>query len=247
MEKEKNVTWEDIENLYEKLKNDKNIDKNQEAEKLDYFKEKALNHLNNLQGNENAKKIIVFPLKKEKGCFKNDNDESLKELQYSMYKYAISTIFMECKRIYADNHYSLLYLSEDEIFRIKNADSFDHRLIQDLHNIIAAIFRFKLQKEELKEELFNNDINQIKTRFESIYIDTNFLLEIPQKMWHTAYKWHLFIKETICDNISIVREIISATILYKDCKDKKWESAYKARDILKSKYYKIPWLKRVKF
>jgi len=55
---EKPITWSDIENsLNESIKNGNG---DTDAEKLEYFRNKILGHLDNLQKDEN-KKIIQFP------------------------------------------------------------------------------------------------------------------------------------------------------------------------------------------
>jgi len=56
--------WEDLEKQAESLKNSP-IDT--DKEKLDYFKEKILGHLDKLQKEENYKKIIPFPKEKKNG------------------------------------------------------------------------------------------------------------------------------------------------------------------------------------
>jgi hypothetical protein len=58
MDEKKTMTWEDIENTFAKLNNNP-IET--DPDKLEYFKEKLLGHLDNIQKKEEDKKIIPFP------------------------------------------------------------------------------------------------------------------------------------------------------------------------------------------
>jgi len=136
--------------------------------------------------------------------FKNDNNETLKNMQHEMYDYSISTIFLTVKHIYTGKSYSILYLTEDEIEKYRNIENCDHRLLQGTHDIIADVFRYKAQEGEFENDLFGVDNKQIENEFASEYTDTEFLLKIPKDYWHYASKWYQFLNKTIKENLSLV-------------------------------------------
>jgi hypothetical protein len=175
--------------------------------------------------------------------FENDNNEALMDLQYEMYSYSISTIFEEIKRIYLDNQYTILYLSKDEIEKIKKIDSFDHRLVQSAHDIMAAVFRFQEKKGIFEKELFEQDNSEIKELFRNIYIDIKFLEKIPCDYWHLAYKWHGYLLDILRKNILLVQELILSTITYSNSpqNELKWLAAERAGRLIKEQYDEIPW------
>jgi len=176
--------------------------------------------------------------------FKEDNNSLLKEIQYEMYSYSISTIFTEIKRIFLDNKYTILYLSTDEIEKYKNIDSFDHRLIQNTHDIIAAVFRFLVKDGVFEKDLFEKDNDQIKSIFNNIYIDTIFLNNIQNNYWHFAYKWHSYLNDYINKNIPLVHELVLSTLIYKDTQQNKlaWEASERARILIINQHNEIPWI-----
>jgi len=176
--------------------------------------------------------------------FFNDNDEKLKDLQHSMYSYTISTMFEKIKNVYLDNRYANLYFSDEEKESIKNIEGFDHQLVQDAHDKIAAVFRYKAKEGDFAKELFETKSNdEIKSFFDATYVDTLFLNEIPLDYWYYAYKWHYFILETIRNNLSLVRELVLATLVYIEPTQKElaWEAANHAAEIIKDKNKEIPW------
>jgi hypothetical protein len=177
--------------------------------------------------------MLVFPY------FEGDNNKTLMDLQYEMYDYSISTIFEKVKQIYLENRYSVLYLSEEEKEKIKSVDNFDHRLIQKTHDILAAIFRFKMKEGLYEKELFENDKDSTKEFFDSIYRDTDFLDKLPPKYWYLTEKWFCFIVDTIRDSIPLVKELALAMLKYD--RQSAWESANRAAEILINQYKDIPW------
>ena len=176
--------------------------------------------------------------------FKDDNNSILKEIQFEMYSYSISTIFTEIKRIYLDNKYAILYLSTDEIEKYKNIDSFDHRIIQNTHDMIAAVFRFLVKDDVFEKDLFEKDNEQIKSLFNNIYTDTNFLDNIQNDYWHFAYKWHGYLIDYINKNIPLVHELVLSTLIYNNTPQKKlaFEAAERARILIKNQHNDILWI-----
>jgi hypothetical protein len=177
--------------------------------------------------------------------FEDDNDNILMELQYEMYHYSICTIFNEIKRIYLENPYAILYLSKLEIERLRKIDGFDHRLIQDAHDVFAAIFRFQKKEGFYEKELFEEDNDQIKHIFNTAFVDIDFLEKIPDKYWYLALKWHYFLYEILRENIPFTRDLALATLIYYDSFDDRkmaWDAASRAAKLIKEKYDEIPWL-----
>jgi hypothetical protein len=176
--------------------------------------------------------------------FDGDDNENLKDMQYEMYSYAISTIFEEVQQMYLYNSFSILYLSEEEIRKADEITRYDHRMIQTAHDVIAAVFRFRAQEGIFEKGLFEEDNDQIKESYRWIYRDTNFLENILHNYLHYTVKWWTFIIDTVKRNIPLVRELVLATRL--KCNDDSgegaWEAAARAGDIIKEKHGEIPWL-----
>jgi len=176
--------------------------------------------------------------------FTNDNYEALKDLQYEMYSYSISTIFTTAQNIYTNNTFSRLYITDDKAETYKSISNYDHRLLQNAHDTLAAVFRYKASEGKFENELFRTDNAEIQKQFASYYCDTNFLNKIPSDNWHYAIKWHDFLYETIKSNISFIKEIVNATLINSGIpNDDAWEAASKASSIIKEKYKEIPWIK----
>jgi hypothetical protein len=177
--------------------------------------------------------------------FDGDNDEALKDLQYEMYSYSISTIFTHIKQIYLDNKYTILYLSDNEIEHLNKINGFSHHLLQSAHDMLAAVFRYKAKEGAFEKELFDESNDNIKYLFSTVYIDTLFLDNIPGNYWHIAYKWHEFIIKSIRNNMPLARELVLA--LFKFINPSENNKAKNAADrtfsIIKDQYNEIPWNK----
>jgi hypothetical protein len=143
-----------------------------------------------------------------------------------MYSYSISTIFEEIKRIYLDNKYTILYLSKDEIEKKREIGVFDHRKVQGTHDMIAAVFRFLTKDGIFEKELFEQDNDQIKSLFNNVYIDINFLDNIQNDYWCLAYKWHRYLIDYITENIPLVHELVLATVNKTIDKNNNYESFF---------------------
>jgi len=176
--------------------------------------------------------------------YKDDNNENLKNIQFEMYSYSVSTIFCKAQRIYTDNFYAYLYLTEDEVQVLKNIDNYDHRLLQYAHDTLAAVFRHQADEGKFENELFGIDNNEIKKQLETYYSDTDFLDKISTDNWHYALKWHDFLLENIEKNIPFIKQIVIATLLSKSNSqnDEAWKAANRASDIIKEQYNKIQWV-----
>jgi hypothetical protein len=176
--------------------------------------------------------------------YTDDNNEKLKDLQFAMYSYSISTIIGEVERIYMDNPYTELYLSAADIEQVKSIKHHDHRLIQGAHDILAAVFRYKAREGEFEKELFDGGNEEIKQYFEFIYVDLDFFEKIPVDLWFLTIKWHEFIIENIKENIPLVHELLNAVIKFYSgpgTNKNQWEAAHNAVEIIKEKYSGIPW------
>jgi hypothetical protein len=176
--------------------------------------------------------------------FLGDNNDDLKDLQSAMYSYSISTIFSEIKRLYLDNPFTELYLSPDEIKSFYSIENYDHRLIQGVHDHIAAVFRFQAKEGIFEKDLFEKENADIKDFFSNIYRDTDFLKIIPDRLWFLTVRWYNFILEFLVKNKPVARHIALAILVYSSNTDKnkqRWESADKAIYFIKNKYHNILW------
>jgi hypothetical protein len=177
--------------------------------------------------------------------FNGDTNESLFNMQHEMYTYSVSSIIEKIKSIYLDNRYTALYLTPEEVDLYRTNENEDHRLIQSVHDINAAVFRYKHKIGEFEKELFDDTENDALNYFGNIYIDTDFLQNIPNTHWHLTLKWHKFLIETLSEKFSVVKELVMAILVYpnseqhnsQDC----WVASYNAARLLKEDYPEIPW------
>lgn len=73
--------------------------------------------------------------------FNGDDDDFLKEIQSEHYHEAIRIIFEECKREYL--HAERIVGVRTRLGEsVQNLEQFDHRLLQGIHDVCAALFRF---------------------------------------------------------------------------------------------------------
>ncbi len=73
--------------------------------------------------------------------FEGDNDEFLMNIQHDEYQKFIWTLFDIAKTEYLHAEY-ILNVETDLGKKLRQAVSFDHRLLQNIHDIIAAHFRY---------------------------------------------------------------------------------------------------------
>jgi len=75
--------------------------------------------------------------------FPNDTHELLKRVQYKYYYKMVGNLFNYSNERYISAA-RLLRLEQDYIHKLFNIYSFDHMLLEESHDIIAAYYRFKI-------------------------------------------------------------------------------------------------------
>lgn len=173
--------------------------------------------------------------------FKNDNNELIKDMQYNFYAYCISTMFNWEKKLITEQRQSLLFYNNLELVKLREIDSFDHRLIQECHDKLAAVFRYDVAHGKYEKKLFEISNDEIREFFNREYIDTEFLDKLDEEYWYLNKHWYDFIIEEMNQNYDMVRELVKANLICKNNTDK-WEYAYNAANIVKEKYNHIPWI-----
>lgn len=175
--------------------------------------------------------------------FENDKLEFIKEVQYQMYDYEIGCMFDITKNKFTSSEYSFLYLETEERESYKNINTFDHRLIQGTHDNLAAVFRYKIMKGEIKLELF--ELEDVKSFFENILIDTLFLQKIPKHNWNWCVKWHQFIENELYNerNHSVIRNLSKALFVHHNFEDSvlRWSYERKSANLI-NELYNLPLL-----
>ena len=176
--------------------------------------------------------------------FEGDDDDAMKNLQYEMYEYSISTVIEKMKYINLSNPNIIQYFSKDIMKLFRRTESFDHRPIQGTHDIIAATFRFKVKNGGFDNEVPDKKNDEIKSLFRSIYIDTDFLNNIPVDYWNLAYKWHKYLIDTIKE-LSLIHEPLICALLFSITSqaEKLSAAADEATSIIKHIHNDIPWIK----
>jgi len=124
--------------------------------------------------------------------FKNDINESLKNIQHEFYDRSLSLILAVAKNQYiiAD---SILQAGHPNIPLLDKINSFDHRTLQDTHDIMAAVFRYRHQKSG-QSNLFDSPEDEP--------------IEY-QKLWCDWLNDEL---SSLKDNASFVRNVIEAVV-----------------------------------
>lgn len=84
--------------------------------------------------------------------FTGDNNEILKEVQHDAYWKNVGIIFRACKSalIHAD---SMLNTNLLIVEKLQQLDGFDHRNLQDAHDIFAAAYRHEIRLNDKASEL----------------------------------------------------------------------------------------------
>lgn len=74
--------------------------------------------------------------------FEGDNNFKLKDVQHGLYGHVQSRVLQACSetlRLAAE----LFDLDLEYVERLRNLKGFDHRVLQDMHDLLAASYRFK--------------------------------------------------------------------------------------------------------
>lgn len=177
--------------------------------------------------------------------FEGDQNIKITEMQYLFSDYCISSIFSHIKNIYLGES-ARIYLSSQEISKIRVIRETPHYRLKQIHDIIAAVFRYKYSNGEFRKELFEESNDIIKLYFESHYIDTLWLKHISIDYWYLNKKWLEFFLETIEKWHELLYEL--GNIMFRSCINEVEDyelinlSINNAVRIIKDRYYYIPWI-----
>ena len=158
-----------------------------------------------------------------------------------MYNYISNSI-----RGIIDEHYYLsadkkIFLDEKEIEFMRNSNDNDHRIVQNAHDVLAAIFRWQVFNGQITASIFPTN-EEIKKFFETQYIDTSFLDNISEECHYLCLQWYNFATNETSTDRDLIRTLGKA--LYpknEEEKSKRWEYSSLAANILKTKYSDIKW------
>ena len=73
--------------------------------------------------------------------FLGDTNQALKDVQFRLYGEMLVRLYSRPRDRYLDAS-RLLQIDTDLATRLRSMDSFDHRTLQDIHDLVAAWFRF---------------------------------------------------------------------------------------------------------
>ncbi|CAM5195708.1 hypothetical protein [Alishewanella longhuensis] len=74
--------------------------------------------------------------------FENDINDLLKGIQHDSYPQSVTKIFLSCRRAMSKAE-AILGIFIDDVEKARDIVNFDHRVLQDAHDIIAAAYRYK--------------------------------------------------------------------------------------------------------
>jgi hypothetical protein len=74
--------------------------------------------------------------------FENDSNDNLKEIQHYRYPQSVTRIFLSCRRAMSKAE-AVLGICHVDVEKAREIVNFDHRVLQDTHDIIAAAYRYK--------------------------------------------------------------------------------------------------------
>ncbi len=172
-------------------------------------------------------------------------DESIKDImniQYEMYSYISSSMRFVVQRKYLYSPQISIFLDNDEIEFMDNNYQSDHRLVQNVHDTLAAIFRWKLLNDGATLSFFPTNA-EIKELFQEKYVDTDFLDSISSEYHCLCKQWYDFSMIETETNSGVIRTM--GRMLYpKNEKEveSRWKNSQLAAKILKDKYSQIKWI-----
>lgn len=205
----------------------------------------------------------VFP------TFHNDRLETIMSIQHEMY-YIVADL---CKRLIAAKFKSItasLYLSAEDLETRQRAIAadHDHRLFQEFHDALAAVFRHKVQYKQYGVDLFSQPSHESIIRFfTSADCPVEFLARIEQYYFiehdgrpmtdselNYAVVWYRFVTDTLQNNRRFnpaLRSLVECWVHnskfiesnYRDGVQRcgQLHYAYRARKQVKALYPSIPW------
>ena len=150
-------------------------------------------------------------------CFKGDNYKNVKYVQHDVYETALWQIFEQARSLYLQSS-KILNIATDVSEAIAHIISFDHRVLQATHDLIAAYFRY-VQEDDFYPDLFEQKLTEEKR---------------IEKLWFQWLDNHLNI---LLEEPAIVRAICTAVAFQNT------ERSYQAEDLLhvllKERYYEL--------
>lgn len=148
--------------------------------------------------------------------FKNDNNELLKLVQHDLYWTLLSFLFTYMRDGYL-RAVRLIGIDTDLSKKISEIYSYDHRVLQDPHDKIAAYYRYQYPDKE-GQYVFPFIVPDCSD------LSPEKVLQVKYKMEWSSF-WHKEVKELINEPI-IARTILKA-IAYENSND-----GYEAEDLL---------------
>lgn len=150
-------------------------------------------------------------------CFIGDNNESHFESQHHLYSWLCFKIFDNCRITYLRCNEVCNSLSNHEKINLINIDSYDHRTLQNVHDIIATSFRYLNRENQLSLfELNEDDINNHFIFFYKKWHRGN--LNYVNLIW--GFHWENYFNKIIMDltNLNTMRSdfvyhVINASFL----------------------------------
>jgi hypothetical protein len=146
--------------------------------------------------------------------FEGDKTDWVYEAQYEMYEYVSSTIGRIIRNHFIDSSKARIYFRPVQIEAFRLNENNDHRIIQEAHDLIAAVFRYRYKQGQFRKELFDLNNEQLKDYFDDLYIDTDFLAKIPEDAWYLTKSWRTYAIDFVGKNYDIIRELGYVIFLY---------------------------------
>lgn len=94
--------------------------------------------------------------------FENDNNLNLKNIQHDRYPLSITEIFSSCRRAMTKAEV-ILGIRLDDVEKARDIINFDHQVLQDTHDIIAAAYRYKF--DDGGQLMFGESIEEQSNRY----------------------------------------------------------------------------------
>lgn len=123
-------------------------------------------------------------------------------IQEAMEIYIKSTIYKTINNVFFQRSYSNYYFEPNVIEEILDKYSFDPRLFQPIHDVMAEVFRHQC-RVGLNRPLIKEDC---KRYFFWIYNDVDFLDMIDENYHFICIKWYEFVRKELMDP-TIIRHL----------------------------------------
>lgn len=151
--------------------------------------------------------------------FKGDNNDTLKGVQHSLYWALLPFLMQYAKQNYLEAA-NILNIRTDLMDKLTDISSFDHRVLQEAYNIIAAYYRHKYPDKDAQ------------LVFPCVYSDSDSNISPIEALWGLYEKgwcefWHEETKELTRDG-AITRAILMSIV------HQNTEQGYDAEELLNS-------------